>query len=276
MWTSFWDSWALFGDAYLTGILCAVMLSMVGVIQVARREVFAGIAAAQAATLGIAVALSISPLDGDHHSQHGLPWLMGIGFAMLGTMVPSLGRRIGETADSICAWVFLLGASFSVLLLAHSPHGLAEVQRLMLSSLIGADRHDVYAFTALTGTCILLVALAHRQIILVASDPESALAVGLPCRRYGLASSAFVGILLGCSIHTAGSLFTFACLVLPPLAAKSICRTTRSMFLVSPLVAAITSFFAFMLADYYDYPPGQLAAALLAAMVLLLRLLVRR
>ncbi|MHC5065711.1 MAG: metal ABC transporter permease, partial [Planctomycetota bacterium] len=145
-----------------------------------------------------------------------------------------------------------------------------------LSSLIGADRHDVYAFAALTGVCILLIALAHRQIILVATDPETALAVGIPQRRYALASTAFVGILLGCSIHTAGSLFTFACLVLPPLAAKSLCTTTRSMFVVAPILAGSSCFLAFMLADYYDYPPGQLAAGLLAGLVLLLRLLIRR
>ncbi|MHC5066195.1 MAG: metal ABC transporter permease, partial [Planctomycetota bacterium] len=93
---------------------------------------------------------------------------------------------------------------------------------------------------------------------------------------HALASTAFVGILLGCSIHTAGSLFTFACLVLPPLAAKSLCTTTRSMFVVAPILAGSSCLLAFMLADYYDYPPGQLAAGLLAGLVLLLRLLIRR
>ncbi len=276
MGSSFWESWDLFGDAYLTGLLCAVMLALVGVVQTAKREVFAGIAAAQASTLGIAIALSIAPIGSDHHSQHGLPWVLGIGFAIIGTVVPGIGRRIGESSEAVCAWVFLCGASFSVLVLAHSPHGLEEVQRLMFSSLIGADRHDVYAFAGLTLLSILLVSLRHRQILLVATDPEFALAVGIPQRRYALASSIWVGILLGCAIHTVGSLFTFSCLVLPPMSAKFLCRTMRAMFPVAALIALGSSFFAFVIADSYDYPPGQMAAGLQIVLVVVCLLLRRR
>jgi len=65
------------------------------------------------------------------------------------------------------------------------------------------------------------------------------------------------------SIHVAGVIYTFASLVLPALIAKNLSQEVRSMFFISPLVASTTGIFSCMLANYYDYPPDQMATAVL-------------
>ena len=86
---------------------------------------------------------------------------------------------------------------------------------------------------------------------------------------------AWIGFAIGFSIRTSGTLYTFGCLVLPALVAKNLCREVRPMLLVSPLVALVTGAAAFVLANHYDYPPAQMAVALLCG-ALLLAWLVRR
>jgi ABC-type Mn2+/Zn2+ transport system permease subunit len=57
-------------------------------------------------------------------------------------------------------------------------------------------------------------------------------------------------------------LYTFGCLVLPALVAKNICREVRTMFFVAPVVAVGTGAIGFLLANQYDYPPGQMTVCL--------------
>ena len=48
---SFLDTWFLFGHTWVVGWLVATLLSVVGVVVVARNQVFVGAAVAQSATL---------------------------------------------------------------------------------------------------------------------------------------------------------------------------------------------------------------------------------
>ena len=57
-------------------------------------------------------------------------------------------------------------------------------------------------------------------------------------------------------------LYTFGCLALPALVAKNLCREVRHMFLVTPIVAVGTGIISFLMANQYDYPPGQMIVAL--------------
>jgi ABC-type Mn2+/Zn2+ transport system permease subunit len=133
-------SWPLFANTYLTGWLLAVLLSMMGVYVVARDQIFVGAAIAQASTLGIALSMvAASCLPGLHlHALEGGATLWAVVFACAAAYAMSLafGRR--ESHEAVAAWIFLAGGSWSVLVVAHSPHGLDEIHRLVSSSLIGA------------------------------------------------------------------------------------------------------------------------------------------
>jgi ABC-type Mn2+/Zn2+ transport system permease subunit len=73
-------------------------------------------------------------------------------------------------------------------------------------------------------------------------------------------------------MHCAGLLYTFGCLVLPPLIARNVVREVRPMFVVAPLVGLATAAVGFVLANYYDYPPAQMTVALLCALLAASRL----
>jgi ABC-type Mn2+/Zn2+ transport system permease subunit len=276
----FLSSWALFYQSYLTGWLICLLLSLIGVLVVARDQIFIGAAISQASTLGIALTMWAATLP--YLSQ--IDWLQSDLFLSMTAVVfsvlaASLTGRTGEIGreshEAITGWVFLFSASLSILIVSHSPHGLEEIYRLLSSSIIGATAADLWMFSTLTLLTAGLLIFLHRKILLFALDPSMAVAVGMKIGHWGLMTAVWLGLAIGLSIRASGMLYTFGCLVLPALVAKNLCRQVRTMFFVSPAVAVGTGVIGFVLAHCYDYPPGQMTVAL-SCVLLLLAWFIRR
>jgi ABC-type Mn2+/Zn2+ transport system permease subunit len=261
-------SWPLFHNAYLAGWLIGILLSLIGVLVVARDQIFIGAAVSQAATMGVAMGMVIGSLfTNDEQSwvrSHIFHGVMGGLLAVLAALFTTRGSTTAgrESHEAITGWVFLVSMSGAVLLLSHSPHGL-EVNHILSSTIVGATSSDVWLFVALTVSTAGALALWYRPTLLVVLDPEMARAVGVPVGRWDAAFSIWLGIAVGFSIHVSGVVYAFACLVLPALIAKNLRREIRTMFFLAPVVSFGTGVIAFILANHYDLPPGQMATACL-------------
>lgn len=265
-------SWALFGTTYAVGLLAAAALAQVGVFVVARNQIFLGAAVAQASTLGIALALRAATLAG----VAGLAWLgsdvvpalfaVSASVATAWLVARPRGAR-SESEEALNGWVFLLASSVPVLLLAHSPHGLEEIQRLMFSTLLTASQVDLALFSLLAAGGMALTAGASGALLLFSVDPESATAFGLRPARWRALNAVWLGLAVGLAIRASGTLFTFGCLILPPLAAKGLCREVRVMAWVAPAVGAAAALVGFFVGNAADVPPAHATVALLAALV---------
>lgn len=265
-------SWPLFATVYVAGWLIAVLLAMVGVLVVARDQIFLGAAVAQSSTLGVALSLWLATLPlgwfsgwMDRPEGHAV---LGVSFSVLAALLTARPGGPGrESPEAVTGWVFILASSLSILLVSRSPHGLEEVQQILASSLIGATATDLVALGILTALTVAAVILLHQRLLLFSLDPAMAEAVGLHPRRWGAATAVWLGLAVGGSLHAAGLIYAFGCLVLPALIAKSLCRQVRSMFWVAPAVGLAGAVAGFVLANHYDFPPGQLTVAILAVLL---------
>lgn len=264
---NFLASWPLFHNAYLSGWLIGILLSLIGVLVVARDQIFIGAAVSQAATMGIAISMVIgSLLTHDENSwvrSHIFHGIMGGLLAILAALFTARGSKAAgrESHEAVTGWVFLLSVSCSVLLLAHSPHGLEEVNHILSSTIVGATAMDVWLFSALILLTAGALAWWYQPALLVVLDPEMARAVGVPVGRWDALLSIWLGVAIGFSIHVSGVVYAFACLVLPALIAKNLGREIRTMFFLAPLVSFAAGLVSFVLANHYDFPPGQMATA---------------
>ncbi|MCK6553293.1 metal ABC transporter permease [Candidatus Binatia bacterium] len=267
----FLASWPLFQHTYLAGWLIGVVLALIGVVVVARDQIFLGAAVSQASMLGIAVGMLFGSASGASDcSWCRSDWALSVWggcFAVVGALAPSVIR--GESTEAVTGWVFITGASLAIVLMAHSPHGLEDIHRLMSSTIIGATAEDVAAFALLTLAAVGVLVATLPRVLLLVLDPEMAAAVGMRVEVWERVLSVVFGVAVGVSIRVAGMVYAFACLVLPALVARNVCREVRSMFLVAPLVALVSGMVAFVLANHHDLPPGQVGAALLAGGVAL-------
>lgn len=278
---AFFASWELFRDSYLVGWLAGLLLALVGVVVVARDQVFLGAAVSQASTLGIALALAASSVYPMHHEDsliaHGTSWLccdstqvvMAVVFSILAALITSFADRARrESHEAITGWVFLCSAALAVLVVAHSPHGLEEVYRLHSSSILGATTADVTVFAVLLVATLGMILLAGDRLLLWVMDSPMAVSVGMKVRRWAVFESLWLGLVVGLSIRVSGMLFTFGGLVLPALVAKNVCREVRPMFLVAPAVALAANTLGFLVANRYDFPPAQMNVAILGVVLL--------
>jgi ABC-type Mn2+/Zn2+ transport system permease subunit len=274
---SFVASWPLFHQTYVAGWLIAALLALVGVVVVARDQIFLGAAVSQASTLGIAIGMYLASLSPDAELVERDPWILSlaaVAFAIAAALSSSAARRAsGDTYESITGWVFLASSSLSILVVAQSPHGLEEVHRLLSSSLIGATDADVTLFALLLVPAVAAIVATRRELLLYAMDPGMAEAVGLRVTRWSLVVLTALGVVVALSIRVSGTLYAFGCLVLPALAAKSLSREALPLFWIAPALATFTAMWGFIFANHLDLPPAPVTVGLLAAIAALSRLI---
>jgi manganese/iron transport system permease protein len=282
MWAEFLDSWPLFKGAYSAGWLAGSLLAVWGVFLLVRNQVFLGAAASEMSALGVAIALVLG-FSHPHHNRHGVhhghdhgldvaaswkevidgPAWASLLFAVATCLLAAWLKGRKQSREATTGWYFLLGASLSLLLVSQSPLGKEEVEQALSSSLLGARGSDLTLLVVVAVFTIILLVLRFHDFFLVATEPGYARACGLPLRSWTWALYLLTGLAIGLSMHVAGFLFTFGCLLLPAMMAKSICRTVAGQLLAAPLICLAFNFAAFVMANHWDFPPAQFAVGLM-------------
>jgi ABC-type Mn2+/Zn2+ transport system permease subunit len=269
----FLESWHLFQDTYLAGWFMGILLAIVGVLVVARDQIFIGAALAEASTLGIALGMWLGSIP----ALHGAAWaesdafltFLAAAFALLAAFISTRGASGRQSHEALAGWIFLFGGSVSILIVYYTPHGLEEVHRLLSTSIIGASRAEVW----MLGSAALAAAIgafsSRRRLLLLLMDPEMAEALGMRRRAWEAALACIIALSVSLCIRASGLPYTFGCLVLPALAAGSLCRRPAAVFAAAPLICVATGAAAFVLANHFNEPPGQVTVALLCVLTAL-------
>ncbi len=265
--TEFINSWELFARPYLLTVLAGAVLAMVGVITMARRQVFMAAAVAQASTFGYAVFGFLVGGAGTESGEDLVRDAVVVGSAVVAALLTMLGRtdraRSGRLdGDERTAWVFIAASAGAILILARSPMGMEQLRRIQGSSLIGATTLDVAIFAAVLLVTVVLLAIFSRPLVLLLADPVMASAIGMRVALWNILLAMGVGLCVGLTVRSTGMLFAFGCLALPVMIAKQLCGEVRSLFVASPLLAAILSLTGLWLAYTWDLPPGQVVVGL--------------
>lgn len=270
--SEFIDSWSLFARPYLLTVFAAMALSILGVITAARRQVFMAAAVAQASTFGYAVFALFVGAAATQSTGSLVRDAVVVGSAVAASLLTMLGdgrqtqgSRID--GDERTAWVFIAAGAGAILVLAQAPAGMEQFRRMQASSVIGATTLDVAVFVLLLVLMSGVLIWGGRSIVLLLSDPVMAAAIGMRVRAWDLALAVFSGACVGLGVRSTGMLFTFGCLALPVMIAKQACGEVRSMFWVSPLIAAVAALLGLWLAYIADLPPGQVVVALLCVVL---------
>ena len=158
----FIESWSLFSSTYISAILIGISLSMIGVIVVARGNVFVAAALAQASILGVALSLFFG---------FGQPVVSAVLCSVFASLLVARKHQTGDgsTSEEMTGWIFLASGSLSVLLLARMPYGLKEIQVLFSSSIIGAGSTDIGVFSGLLFLFVGFLVLRMRRLTLYLS-----------------------------------------------------------------------------------------------------------
>lgn len=244
----------LFRLPFLTGILLATLLPLLGALLVLREEWLAALGLAQLSAAGAALALAL-----------GLPALSGAALGALG----GAALKAAGGAGGNRAWALMILGGWAALMLiaANSGAGAAAGQALIEGQVFFAGRADLLAALGLGLGLVLLLPWLAPRLLRARLLPALVAANAAPVRRWLLLFDLLVAAGVALATATLGVMAVFALVLVPVVLAFRRGRGWWVTVLTAALGGALSFTLAFVLALLFDQPfgPVLVAALLLAA-----------
>nr|WP_198428743.1 metal ABC transporter permease [Nocardia bovistercoris] len=199
-------------QAILAAALLGLLAGAIGPLIISRQMSFAVHGTSELSLTGAAAAL-----------------LAGIGVglgAIIGSVVAAvlfgvLGTKARER-DSVIAVVLSFGLGLSVLFLWLGPERAGSKFSLLTGQVVSVG----YDGLALLAVCTVLVlatlAVVYRPLLFASSDPEVAVARGVPVRALSIVFAVMLGITAAFGVQIVGALLVLALLITPAAAAAQL------------------------------------------------------
>ncbi|MHB9037707.1 MAG: metal ABC transporter permease [Armatimonadota bacterium] len=263
---------SIFHDSFLRTALMAslvvgVVCAYLGVYVVLRRIVFVGAALAQVSSAGVGLAM----LLGWNPSLLSLVLTFG---GVAAFSVKPKDKRI--TQESFIGIGYALASALAVLFVAKSAQGEGHMLDVLSGDILTVTPAQVWLMAAVGLVAIALHTLLAKQFMFSAFDPETAQASGIRSTAWDLLFFLILGVVISLSIRLAGTLLTFAFLVMPPVTALLVTQKMGRIIAISILAAAAATVIGLFVSVRLDVPSGPAIAAvsflLLAASWMLAKL----
>jgi zinc transport system permease protein len=251
------QGWELFGASYVVGWSLALAVPLAGIPVVAREQALLGTGLVQMGACGFAAAIAFGL---------GSPAVWAF-IAIAAATVLAQRPPARERPEAVAAWMILAGGATTVLLLAGNATGLEKLARLASSSVLGTGWGGAGTAIAAALLVLAIAAVYGRRVLVAAWEPRLARMQGVRPGLTGALSALLLAILLTIALTLAGALLTTALLVLPALAARRLTRHLGVVPWLAVLIGEVAVSAGFAIAWSADLPPGQVAVALLGAVL---------
>ena len=248
----------MFPKAAITGLIIAIVCSLLGVFVILKRVVFIGIALSEVAACGIAAAMMC----------HIHPFLGAAALTLATVAVlsyPFEARRLPR--EAILGVVFVLAAATSILIVAKSGFGLQEVRALLYGDLILTTDRDFAIVLAIFLPVSAYLLCFLRPTLYTFLDREAARVLGLRVVLWELLYFFALGLTVSAASKVAGALLVFCYLVAAPSAALLLSRKLWRVLAVAPAVAVVATVAGLYVSFRRDLPTNQTIAVAACALL---------
>jgi zinc transport system permease protein len=244
----------------LAGLFVAVGLAPWSVYIVLRRIVFAGAAVAEVASAAVALAVlfQLSPFP-------IAVALTILSFLFLSRVADS--RRLPP--EALVGMLYAGGAAASVLLIAKSPRGEADILNILFGNILTVPVGFLWMMGIVFGLLLALQYFASKEFLISAYDPDMGRALGIKVGAWNMIFYGSVGLAVAVSIRAVGALLTFSMLVAPGASALCLTESLGLTFLLSLGMGLAASAGGVVLSYQYDLPTGPTIVAVLVGFFLL-------
>ena len=174
-----------------------------------------------------------------------------IGSSLLVERMSSGGR---VRSDSAIAVVWAIGMAIGVLFVFMTPGYVPELTTFLFGNILTISTTDLIMEAVYAAILVAVFAIAHRQIVACAFDPDFARVSGLRVSAINLMMTVLVGIGIVLTIRLIGVMLLMSTLALPALAAENLTRRYIPMTLAAVALSLATSYAALLLSTLVDVP----------------------
>ena len=230
--------------AQLIAVVAALVGGSVGVHVVLRGMAFIGDAVAHSVFPGLAIAF----VCGGSLVFGGA--LAGVVTAVLVALLAQ-NRRLKE--DSVIGVLFVGAFALGVAIIARAPGYAGSLQDFLFGSITGIPASDVPVVMGGAALVLLMLFLAHRPIVAVTLDRESARAAGVHVLLADLSLYVAVALAVVISVQTIGNVLVL------------LCDRLGTMMILSPVLGASGGLVGLYLSWALDVPTGATIVLVLTA-----------
>jgi zinc/manganese transport system permease protein len=241
-------------DTWAEASIMALVAGAVGFFVVMRGSTFAAHAIPQGAFTGAAGAALI-----------GADTLVGVGtFSLLGVLaIARWGRRGRHDVVTALCLVTLLG--LGSLFLSMSTEYSEQTFSLLFGEPLAVSSADLVPTAAIGATCVLMVVLGYRSLVLSSVAPELAAAQGIRADRTERWFLLAVGAATTMALPVVGALLVFSLMIGPPAAARFITSSPPLAMVTSAVLALFTVWASISASFWSNWPIGFFVGALALA-----------
>lgn len=226
--------------AFMAGVLILLTHVPLGMKVLARGIIFADLAVAQIAGLGVVIA----GLAG-YAEQPLIVQLIAVSSALLGAaLLAYIERFLPEVREASIGLLFVLAASGGILLMSHDTHAGEHLKDLLVGQILWVNNTQLIV-TAILGVAILSIWIGFRQSI----------------NTFGF--YALFALAVTASVQLVGVYLVFASLIVPALATH---KLRHKRMLAAYAVGVLGYAAGLLLSVWLDLPTG---AAIVWAMALI-------
>ena len=244
-------------NAFLAGMMLALVLGVVSFFVVLRRFSFIGVGVAHSAFGGVALG-----------SLLGIPpTLTAIGFAILvANAIGFIGRKGHLSTDTAIGIFFSLAMALGVIFIGLSDRYNTDLFGYLFGNILAITRQDLVVIAVLGGLVLAATALVFKELLFIAFDSEVATVSGIPVALLDHFFLTILALSVVISIKVVGIVLVSALLVIPGAAAAQLTQRYVSMIVIAVLTALTATVGGLLLSYYADLASGATIVALASAL----------
>jgi manganese/iron transport system permease protein len=255
-----------FEQALLAAVLIGALSGLVGTLVVLRQRTFFAQAlthatfpgAVGAAILGVSIPLGAA-----------IASLFIVGIM---TMIGRINRQGNQVASGI---LLTAGFALGVLLQGLNPSLPVKVDSYLVGSILTVTSNDVTLVAVVLAFAVLVIVFLGKQIVFSTFDANGYRAAGYREWPIELLTLVLITATVVTAMPAVGAILAIALIAAPAAAARLVSRTTTQMFVIAPVLGAVSGLVGVLMSRSLDVAAGP-AIALAAAGLFMLALVLQR
>ncbi|MEC3955455.1 metal ABC transporter permease [Nocardia sp. CDC153] len=218
-------------QAVLAAALLGLLAGAIGPLIISRQMSFAVHGTSELSLTGAAAALLVG---------------VGVGAgAIIGSVIAAvlfgvLGSRARER-DSVIAVVLSFGLGLSVLFLWLGPERAGSKFSLLTGQVVSVGNSGLGLLATCTAAVLVVLAAIYRPLLFASSDPEVAVARGVPVRALSIVFAVLLGVTAAFGVQIVGALLVLSLLITPAAAAAQLTASPARVAVLSIVFAEIAA-----------------------------------
>jgi len=271
----FFQSWNLWREPILAGILCGFLSSLLGVYILLNRIVFISLSLSQSASFGIFLTYFVAGLFGVSLADSPFAFVAGLVVALLTALLFVIFRKGKRLPDeSLIGFIYVAASGLTIMLGDRISEGHHYVDDLLFGNSVAVSPLELKILCAFFLPLIVIHFLYRREFLFISADPEFMTIRGMKTKAWTLLLYFTLSLGITLSLRTLGSLPIFALMVVPPLIALKRAHNMREAFGVSLILGTAIPPLGYYFSFLFNFPTG--ASLIFISLLYLLASLLER